>query len=195
MARKPDQPHVIVLAGPNGAGKSTVAPALLAGALGITEFVNADVIARGLSGFDPENSAMDAGRIMLLRLKELAANRRSFAFETTLASRSFAPWIARLRRKGYAFHPHFLRLSSADLAVARVQERVATGGHDVPEKTIRRRYQRGSANFFRLYRPLTSTWHFYDNYSRTGYRLIAAGRGDTVITIVNKAIWQAIIER
>jgi predicted ABC-type ATPase len=91
-----DSPNIVVIAGPNGAGKSTTAPALLAGVLGVIEFVNADVIAQGLSAFNPEGAAMQAGRVMLRRLKELAASRASFAFETTLASKSFAPWIERI---------------------------------------------------------------------------------------------------
>ena len=97
-------PQVIVLAGPNGAGKSTVAPDVIAAHLGITAFVNADVIARGLSGFAPDAVNIAAGRVMLARLRELAAGREDFAFETTLASRTFGPWLANLSRDGYEFH-------------------------------------------------------------------------------------------
>lgn len=97
-------PYLIVIAGPNGAGKSTAAPGLLDGLLGIEDFVNADVIARGLSAFNPEGAAIQAGRIMLERVRELATEGKDFAFETTLASRSFAPWIAQLRKEqGYEF--------------------------------------------------------------------------------------------
>jgi len=141
-------PNLVVLAGPNGAGKSTAAPALLQGTLGVTEFVNADVIAQGLSAFDPDRVALAAGRIMLRRLQELARQGVSFAFETTLASRSFAPWIRELARTGYLFHLVFLWLPSADFAVQRVANRVRLGGHDVPEMTIRRRYHLGLYNFF-----------------------------------------------
>jgi predicted ABC-type ATPase len=129
-------PDVVVLAGPNGAGKSTSAPSILRDALGVDEFVNADDIARGLSDFEPERAAMAAGRIMLARLRELAQQRRSLAFETTLASRSFAPWLAELVRTGYQFHLVFLWLPSPDMAVARGAARVREGGHDVPEETI-----------------------------------------------------------
>ena len=101
-------PHVIVIAGPNGAGKSTTAPMLLKGTLGVTEFVNADVIAQGLSAFQPERAAFHAGRIMLERLHFLAKEWVDFAFETTLASRSFAPWIAKLKQSGCTFHLVFL---------------------------------------------------------------------------------------
>ncbi len=154
------RPSVVILAGPNGAGKSTAAPALLQGAVAIDEFVNADVIARGLSAFYPDRVAITAGRIMLARLKELAAQRADFAFETTLASRSFAPWLRRLMTSGYSVH--LLWLSSADLAVARVADRVGMGGHYVPDEVVRRRYSAGICNFFTLYRPLATTWALYN---------------------------------
>jgi predicted ABC-type ATPase len=109
-------PSVIALAGPNRAGKSTLAPALLRGKLGVTEFVNADVIARGLSAFGPDRVALQAGRIMLERLKDLARQRQTFAFETTLASRSFAPWIAQLIEADYRFHLTFIWLPDVEMA-------------------------------------------------------------------------------
>ena len=105
-------PHIIVLAGPNGAGKSTAAPVLLHQHLAVNEFVNADTIAKGLSAFRPEDVALKAGRIMLQRLRELADQHQSFAFETTLASRTFAPWLQRLRNTGYQVHLIFLYLPS-----------------------------------------------------------------------------------
>src|SRR5690242_10389042 len=101
---------------------------------------------RGLSGFEPGRAAMAAGRIMLSRLRELARQRRTFAFETTLASRPFAPWLAELIGTGYQFHLIFLWLPSPDMAVARVAARIREGGHDVPEETIRRRHEAGLAN-------------------------------------------------
>src|SRR5260370_25539595 len=134
-------PPVIVIAGPNGAGKSTAAPVLLPNTLGVLQFVNADVIAHGLSAFQSEAVAMQAGRIMLQRLEELAANRMNFAFETTLSSRTFAPWIGKLRASGYSFVLLFLLLPDPEMAITRVLERVRQGGHNVPEDTIRRRYR------------------------------------------------------
>ena len=127
MARR-DSPSLVVIAGPNGAGKSTLAPALLNDTLEVTEFVNADVIARGLSGFAPETMAMAAGRLMLARIRALAEQRASFAFETTLASRSFSPWIRRLIDRGHRFHLVFLSLPSTAVAVQRVANRVRMGG-------------------------------------------------------------------
>ena len=183
------QPRVIVLAGPNGAGKTTAAGAFLQVELGVTEFVNADVIAQGLSGFRPEAAALQAGRVMLARLRELAAARADFAFETTLASRSFAPWIRNLCRSGYAFDLYFFWLPTADLAVARVAQRVRSGGHDVPEDTVRRRYRRGIFNFFHLYQPISSNWSVYDNSAAGSPQLIAAGSGSSEGTVADRAAW------
>lgn len=147
MTRK-SGPAVVALAGANGAGKSTTGPALLRDTLGITEFVNADVIAQGLSAFDPEGAAIAAGRVMLARLRELADRRVDFGFETTLAGRAYGGWIKELRRRGYSFHLIYLWLRNVDLAIKRVRRRVDLGGHDVPEETIRRRYRAGLVNFF-----------------------------------------------
>jgi predicted ABC-type ATPase len=190
----PAMPNLVVLAGSNGAGKSTAAPVLLRGTLGVSEFVNADVIAQGLSAFDPDRVALAAGRIMLRRLQDLAGQGVSFAFETTLASRSFAPWIRELSQTGYRFHLMFLWLPSADFAVQRVAERVQQGGHNVPEATIRRRYHAGLSNFFRLYQPLAATWRMYDNSNHAGSRLIAAGQQTTVTQIRDAAIWQYLTQ-
>ncbi len=188
-------PNVVVLAGPNGAGKSTSAPKLLKGVLGIYEFVNADIIAHGLSGFRPDQAGLAAGRIMLDRLRELARQRSSFAFETTLASRTFAPWIADLLRTGYQFHLVFLWLPTADLAVARVAARVQAGGHDVPEETIRRRYEAGLLNFFRLYRPMTTTWQLCDNSVSDNPKLIASGEAALTRFVVDSSAWEPIKRR
>lgn len=189
---KRGRPSLVVLAGPNGAGKSTTAPALLKGVLGVKEFVNADVIARGLSAFDAEGAAFAAGRVMLGRLREVARQRVCFAFETTMASRSFAPWISGLMEVGYAFHLVFLWLPSAEFAIARVAERVRMGGHDVPAGTIRRRYRAGLRNFFALYRPLATTWRVYDNSGVPPPRLIATGRGSAATRVVDRRTWEAI---
>src|SRR5580658_714836 len=132
-------PKVVLLAGPNGVGKSTSAEKLLLGTLKVQEFVNADTIAKGLSAFAPNRVALEAGRIMLARLKELAAQKADFAFETTLATRSYAPWLRKLKAAGYEIHLLFLWLPNADTAVARVADRVRFGGHGVPEATVRRR--------------------------------------------------------
>ncbi len=184
-------PNLIVIAGPNGAGKSTTAPSLLKGTLQVTEFVNADLIAQGLSGFQPEGAVFHAGRVMLERIHYLAKKRVDFAFETTLASRTFASWITELSKTGYAVNLVFLWLPNEDFAVDRVTERVRIGGHNVPEATIRRRYHAGLYNFFKLYRRLANKWYFYDN-SGDEPRLIAYGEDMNKIVVKNKVIWHNI---
>lgn len=183
----------MILGGPNGAGKSTAAPSLLRDTLAVTEFVNADTIARGLSAFDPDAVAITAGRFMLARLDALEGARADFAVETTLASRSLATRIERLRDAGYRVHVVFLWLPSADMAVARVRERVRSGGHGVPAPTVRRRYARGLRNFFDLYAPLGDSWRLYDNSLPTAYRLVADGRLDGGPEIRDEATWQVVL--
>lgn len=180
-------PNVIIIAGPNGAGKTTAAPFLLQRAFAVTQFVNADFIAQGISVFNPGEAAMEAGRVMLKRLDQLATKRANFAFETTLASRSFAPWIVKLKATGYEFYVDYLWVPSADLAVTRVAERVALGGHDVPEDVVRRRYERGLQNFFCVCAPLAEGWRFYDNRRADGPRLVAEGSGKetTEVTVAD----------
>ncbi len=142
----------------------------------------------------PKLVAIAAGRIMLARMRQLAANREIFAFETTLASRSFAPWLNGLRRDGYHVHVLFLWLRSADLAVSRVAERVRLGGHDVPEAVIKRRYARGLRNFFALYMPLADGWQFFDNSSVTERRLMAAGNRNRVRMFGDPTDWRRLME-
>lgn len=186
-----ESPSVIVLAGPNGAGKTTAAPFLINETMGITEFVNADTIAQGLSGFAPERSAFAAGRIMLAHLKELAERRETFAFETTLASRTFAQWLLRLAQRGYTINIIYLWLRDPALAIKRVSIRVRAGGHDVPEETIRRRYDRSLRNLVNLYLPLATMWWIYDN-SLGEPRLIADGTSEDQTNIADSTAWLSI---
>jgi len=186
---------IVIVAGPNGAGKSTSAPHLLAGLMGVSEFVNADTIAAGLSAFKPENAAIAAGRIMLARLKTLAERKVDFAFETTLASKAFKPWLEGLiANHQYHFHLVYLWLPTPELAVARVKSRVAMGGHHVPEETIKRRYDRGLVNFFKLYRPLSKSWRFY-NAAEANVRLIASKSLNSPETVHEPKLWEEIVER
>ena len=185
-----NQPNLIVLGGPNGAGKSTVAPLLLRDELRLMEFVNADVIAQGLSGFHAEGAAIAAGRVMLARIKDLMTRRVNFAFESTLASRSLVGVIHDARTSGFRIAVVFLWLSGPDVAVARVRERARQGGHSVPEDTVRRRYHRGIENLFRLYRPLANEWRFYDNSGTDGPRLIARGRAGSDEEIIDDKTWR-----
>ena len=183
------KPKVIIIAGPNGAGKSTIAPLLLRDMFGLMEYVNADTIAHGLSAFQPEKVAFEAGRIMLKRLRHLATRRVTFAFESTLASRSYAPWIGQLCQQGYAFHLLFLWLRNPELAIQRVRERVRMGGHDVPEAVIRRRYRHGIQNFFALYQPLAESWGVYDNSVSHEPLLIAIGTRNATPIFYQPELW------
>lgn len=167
-------PLVVVLAGPNGAGKSTGAARLLRGTLAVEEFVNADTIASGLSAYRAQEVAVAAGRIMLQRLDYLSRERRDFAFETTLAGRGHHRRLKALGDSGYRRHLVFLSLPDADLAVARVSERVRAGGHHVPEKVVRRRFAWGLRNLFELYLDGVDSWQIYDNSGAGQLQLLAA---------------------
>jgi predicted ABC-type ATPase len=187
-------PSVVALAGPNGAGKSTAGPPLLRRTLGVKLFVNADLIAAGLSVFEPERAALTAGKIMLERLRDLAASRATFAFETTLAGQLYAPWLENLIHSGYSFHLVFFYVPNPEFAAERVKDRVRRGGHDIPEQTIRRRFHGGLRNFFSLYRPLATTWRLYDNSASTPPRLVAAGEGRESMQVRNLTIWTQLEE-
>jgi predicted ABC-type ATPase len=187
-------PLVVLLAGPNGAGKSTSAAQLLRGALAVEEFVNADTIAQGLSAYRPETAAVAAGRVMLARLRFLAAARRDFAFETTLAGLGHGQWLRQLRASGYRSHLVFLALPSATLAIARVADRVRQGGHYVPDHVVRRRYEAGLRNLFASYISTVDGWQVYDNSDLTGPRLIASGAAGTHPVITDPGAWKRLEE-
>ena len=187
-------PLVVVVAGANGAGKSTAATSLLRDSFRVTEFINADTIAAGLSAFRPASVAIAAGRIMLERMRHLTVTRKNFAFETTLASRTLAPWLAALQRDGYHVHLLFLWLKSDELAVTRVTERVRLGGHDVPAEVVRRRYRVGLQNLFRIYMPLVDSWQSYGNSEGPDPVRIAAGDRYSVRKISDVRTWRNLEE-
>ena len=155
--------RIIIIAGPNGAGKTTFAREFLPNEAGCPVFVNADLIAAGLSPFAPETAALQAGRLMLQELDRHFAARQSFAFETTLSGRTYLQHIARWQAAGYRVKLIFLQLDSAEEAIARVAQRVRQGGHDIPEPVIRRRFEAGLHNFKQLYAPTVDAWALYDN--------------------------------
>lgn len=154
---------VIIIAGPNGAGKTTFAREFLPHEAGCPVFVNADLIAAGLAPFAPEQAALQAGRVMLQELDRHFSQRASFAFETTLAGRGYLWRVQTWQRAGYKVKLIFLRLDSADEAIARVAQRVKQGGHHIPADMIRRRFRAGLDNFEKLYAPLVDAWVLYDN--------------------------------
>lgn len=188
-------PNLVIIAGSNGAGKTTSAPMLLKNTLQVDDFVNADTIAQGLCGFCPEQVSIQAGRIMLKYLRELAERRANFAFETTLASRTFATWIPLLKKQGYKVSLVYLWLNSVELAISRVKERVESGGHNIPEKTIRRRYKAGLKNFFSLYRPIVDFWQFYDNSLLGNPGFIAGVDKSRILLVESKNVWMQLIEK
>jgi predicted ABC-type ATPase len=161
------QRRIILIAGPNGAGKTTFATEFLPGEANCPDFINVDLIAAGLSPFDPQRVAIRAGCLMLKEIRRRVRAGQSFAFETTLAGRYYAQMIPRWRKAGYHVKLIFLSLPSPELAVARVAARVAQGGHDVPEEVIRLRFDLASRNFQMLYRDLVDSWVWYDNNGST----------------------------
>jgi predicted ABC-type ATPase len=152
----------------------------------VDEFVNADSIAQGLSAFRPESVALEAGHIMPKRLRELADKRADFAFETTLASRSFAPWLKRLVTDGYKNHLMFLALPDDESAIARVASRVSLGGHNVPTSDIRRRFAAGLKNLFKLYLPVVSSWQIFDNSKADSPVKIAEGGLEASFNVIHE---------
>lgn len=167
-------PRAIIIAGPNGAGKTTFANEYLPKEGACPQFINADLIAAGLSPFDPDAAAIRAGRLMIEEIRRQFAARNDFAFETTLAGASYARQIPIWQQAGYRVELIFLRLRSVKLALARVRNRVAHGGHRVPADVVRRRFRRGLSNFEILYRPLVDYWELYDN---SGPAPVLEGKG------------------
>jgi len=163
MSRRKRRPRCIVIAGPNGSGKTTFAREYLPKVAGVIPFVNADLIAQGLSPLDPRGAAVAAGRILLREVNRLAAARADFAFETTLSGLAYARQLKAWKADGYVIEIAYLRLKSPRLALRRIAVRVRQGGHNVPRSDVLRRYVRGWDNFQRIYRPLADEWAIYDN--------------------------------
>lgn len=154
---------IIIIAGPNGAGKTTFARSFLPAEAQCPRFINADLIAAGLSPFAPEAAAIKAGRLMLQEIAHCVARGESFAFETTLSGLAYLRHIREWKALGYHVSLFFLSLPSAEMAIARVAERVKQGGHDIPEAVIRRRFAAGRSNFESHYRSIVDAWACYDN--------------------------------
>lgn len=163
---EPAERKIIILAGPNGAGKTTFGREYLPKEAGCPIFINADLIAEGLSPFDPSLVAIRSGRIMLQMIREHAERGDSFAFETTLAGRSYARSIPRWQEAGYSVTLFYLSLPTPEIAISRVAERVRQGGHHVPDDVVRRRFVAGRENFETLYKPRVDEWILYDNTNR-----------------------------
>jgi predicted ABC-type ATPase len=171
-------PNLYIVAGPNGAGKTTFAKEFLPNYAECLEFVNADLIASGLSPFSPERAAIRAGRLMLKRIHFLADRGTDFGFETTLSG------------KGYRIYLYFLWVDNVDIALGRVADRVRRGGHNVPEKIVRRRFKRGLPNLFNLYRPLLDLWAIFDN--STDHPVMIACEEDRDLEIIDSVLFSKL---
>ena len=155
--------NVYIIAGPNGSGKTTFANKFLPDYAECPNFVNADLIAQGLSPFSPRTAAIKAGRLVLGQIHEFAEKGVDFGFETTLSGKSYVKLLKELREKGYKLHLFFLWIPGPQLALERIKERVSEGGHDIPAQDVRRRFNRSITNFLKLYQPLLDSWIIFNN--------------------------------
>ena len=183
-------PNLYIVAGPNGVGKTTFASNFLPNYARCTQFVNADLIAQGVSPFAPENVAFRAGRIMLDEIERLAKQGEDFGIETTLSGKTLLNLVHRLKRDGYATHLFFLWVPSEELAISRIEGRVQGGGHDIPADVVRRRFSRSLANFFQC-RNLVDSWMLFDN-SGESPRVVALERAGA-LRIIDQAFYEGIL--
>ena len=181
-----------IISGANGAGKTTASYTILPEILDCKEYVNADEIARGISPFNPDSVNLQAGKLMLERINYLLNESEDFAFETTLASKSFLKYIKKAQNAGYITKLVFLLLNSQELAIERVKNRVEEGGHDIPLDVIIRRYNRGLSNFFKIYKKTVNSWIFINN-SGSPYKIIAEG-SECNETIYDNVLWKKLNE-
>lgn len=184
-------PSLYIIAGCNGAGKTTASFTILPELLHCKEFVNADGIAAGLSPFNVESVAFEAGRIMLERIRQLVDGRENFAFETTLSTRSYVSLITKAKKAGYEVNLLYFWLMSPEFAKKRVADRVSQGGHNIPWDVIERRYFRGIVNLFKLYIPIVDNWIVIDNMD-VEPDIIAKGSFNKESIILNSAFWNLI---
>jgi predicted ABC-type ATPase len=187
-------PNLYIIAGCNGAGKTTASFTILPEMLNCKEFVNADSIAAGLSPFNPESVAIEAGRIMLMRINELLRAGVDFAFETTLATRSYLSLINDAQAAGYKVTLLFIWLDSPETAIQRVARRVAKGGHNIPQDVVARRYYRGISNLIALFIPITDTWMIVNSTNVVVEPIAEGGLGIGSI-ISNDYIWEVILDQ
>lgn len=188
-------PKLYIIAGCNGAGKTTASYTVLPEMLGCREFVNADEIAKGLSPFNPESVAIEAGRLMLQRMNDLLSEGADFAFETTLATRSYVKFIERVQAKGYFVTLVYFWLPTPEQAIERVATRVREGGHSIKPDVIRRRYASGLRNLMTLYTPICDFWTIYDNSSADAeIKIIASGGKKATINIEDTLSYKNISE-
>jgi predicted ABC-type ATPase len=185
-------PNLYIIAGCNGAGKTTASYTILPEILNCKEFVNADNIAAGISPFNPSGVAFEAGRIMLSRINELMSEGADFAFETTLATRSYVSQVKKAQMAGYKVSLLYFWLSSPKIAIERVSKRVSNGGHNIPADIIERRYYRGIDNLHQLYIPICDEWTLVDNMDLVPE--VIAKSDSFGKTVFNVELWNRIIQ-
>jgi predicted ABC-type ATPase len=186
-------PTLHIIAGPNGVGKTTFADRYLPQTIKELEFVNADLIARGLSPYDPDSVAMEAGRIALERIRHLIEAQQSFTWETTMSGRTAVGWIRRAKDAGYQIKCYFLWVREVDATLVRIRQRVLEGGHNIEPEVSRRRFFKTIQNFFAVYRPLFNTWKLFVN-DRMAPRLLAVEKGGRLVTRDRKAVEEILHE-
>ena len=185
--------NVYIIAGPNGSGKTTFASKFLPDYVRCSNFVNADLIARGLSPFSPRNAAIKAGKLVLSQIHEFAKTGVDFSFESTLAGKLYVNLFKALKTKGYKLHLFFLWIPDSQLSIARIKDRVAEGGHHVPTEDVKRRFNRSINNFFKLYMPLLDKWMLFNN---SGIKpSLIAKKNNGGIEITNKELFEKITKK
>ena len=184
-------PRLYIISGCNGAGKTTASYTMLPEMLSCSEFVNSDEFAKGLSPFQPEKASIQAGRYMIMKTRYLLKKRMDFGIETTLATRTILKTVKMAQEAGYTVTVLYFWLNSPELAIERVRARVETGGHNIPEETIRRRYKVGLDYFFHDYAPICERWILADN-SQIPFRVIAEGSKLDVINIKDRETYEKI---
>jgi predicted ABC-type ATPase len=185
-------PNIYIVAGPNGAGKTTFSREFLPQYADCRNFINADLIAAGLSPFSPESVAFHAGRLVLEEIERFAKQSIDFGLETTLSGRSYLGLIRRLKSRGYKIHIYFIWVPTDDVTLSRVRDRVLKGGHDVPEVDVRRRFSRSIENFLNHYRPLADSWIIFDNSEPPPSIIAAQKQGE--LRIIEADIYNFLVK-
>lgn len=191
--RRNKQPQVYIIAGPNGAGKTTFAANFLPFYAGCFEFVNADLIAQGLSPFNPARADLAAGKLMLEQIALLSRHNTDFAFETTLSGKTYRGLLEQLKAQGYQINLFFLWVADVRLSIQRIADRVRRGGHHVPSDIVRRRFARGIANLFNVYRPLCDMWMLFDN--STDAPGLIAFEIEQELTVIESTVFARILRK
>ncbi|MBU1261168.1 MAG: zeta toxin family protein [Planctomycetes bacterium] len=185
-----DNKGIYIIAGPNGAGKTTFAREFLPNYAHCPNFINSDLIAQGLAPFWPEKANIKAGKLVLEQIHEYAKQQIDFAFETTLAGKTYFRMLRKFKENGYKLHLFFLWIPDTKLAIARINSRVAKGGHNVPVQDVKRRFKRSIYNLFNLYMPILDFWILFNNTSIQPLP-IAKGINQQVI-IFNQVLFEKI---